>query len=175
MKTQKILNIMIFIVGIMAFIITRSIVMDLEEPFANSNQVPQDNKCSALTDCMSCATMDGCGWCGSSKKCLQTIDLAKCEKADSYITSNTQCENVEPKLTSAKARTDKVFNEGKENRRMELIRKYSDRIATNMAAIVKEENKAATKKYVQDNLCTSFSVSDNASANSSSASSVKST
>ena len=161
MKTQKILNIMIFIVGIMAFIITRSIVMDLEEPFAN----PQDNKCSALTDCMSCATMDGCGWCGSSKKCLQTIDLAKCEKADSYITSNTQCENVEPKLTSAKARTDKVFNEGKENRRMELIRKYSDRIATNIAALVKEENKAATKKYVQDNLC----------INSSSASSVKST
>jgi hypothetical protein len=135
--------------------------MDLEEPFAN----PQDNKCSALTDCMSCATMDGCGWCGSSKKCLQTIDLAKCEKADSYITSNTQCENVEPKLTSAKARTDKVFNEGKENRRMELIRKYSDRIATNIAALVKEENKAATKKYVQDNLC----------INSASASSVKST
>jgi hypothetical protein len=161
MKTQKILNIMIFIVGIMAFIITRSIVMGLEEPFAN----PQDNKCSALADCMSCATMDGCGWCGSSKKCLQTIDLAKCEKADSYITSNTQCENVEPKLTSAKARTDKVFNEGKENRRMELIRKYSDRIATNIAALVKEENKKATKKYVQDNLC----------INSSSASSVKST
>jgi hypothetical protein len=165
MKTQKILNIMIFIVGIMAFIITRSIVKSVEEPFANSNQVPQDNKCSALADCMSCATMDGCGWCGSSKKCLQTIDLAKCEKADSYITSNSQCENVEPKLTSSKARTDKVFNEGKENRRMELIRKYSDRIATNIAALVKEENKAATKKYVQDNLC----------INSSSASSVKST
>ena len=162
MKTQKILNIMIFIVGIMAFIITRSIVKSVEEPFAN----PQDNKCSALADCMSCATMDGCGWCGSSKKCLRTIDLAACEKADSYITSNSQCENVEPKLTSSNARTDKVFNEGKENRRMELIRKYSDRIATNIAALVKEENKTATKKYVQDNLC----ISDNASA-----SSVKST
>ena len=154
MKTQKILNIMVFIVGIMAFIITRSIVKSVEEPFVNEvSQVPQDNKCSALADCMSCATMDGCGWCGSSKKCLRTIDLAACEKADSYITSNTQCENVEPKLTSAKASADKVFNEGKENRRMELIRKYSDRIATNMAALVKEENKEATKKYVQDNLC----------------------
>jgi len=164
MKTQKILNIMIFIVGIMAFIITRSIVKSVEEPFVN--EVPQDNKCSALADCMSCATMDGCGWCGSSKKCLQTIDLAKCEKADSYITSNTQCENVEPKLTSSNARTDKVFNEGKENRRMELILKYSDRISTNIAALVKEENKKATKKYVQDNLCINSAIGPSTSVKS---------
>lgn len=151
MKTQKMLNIIIFIIGIIAFIITRSIVRQTET--TEGFQAKQDNKCSALTDCMSCATMDGCGWCGSSKKCLRTIDLASCEKADSYITSNSQCENVEPKLTTAKARAEKIFNEGQENRRMQLIHKYTDRIATNIAALVKDENKVSTKKYVQDNLC----------------------
>jgi predicted nucleic acid-binding protein len=151
MKTQKLLNILIFIIGIIAFIITRSIVKRTEA--TEGFKVQQDNKCSALTDCMSCATMDGCGWCGSSKKCLRTIDLGSCEKTDSYITSNTQCENVEPKLTTEKARAEKVFNEGQETRRMQLIYKYTDRIATNIAALVKDENKVSAKKYVQDNLC----------------------
>ena len=153
MKKQTFINLAIFIIGIIAFLITRYYVSTIEnfDSQEEEEESPsEENKCSALTSCSTCTTMDGCGWCAGSQICVAAG--AGCPaQAEEYISQTLQCPSTAT-LGQTDTRNTLTYNEVRENRRMELIKKYTDRIATNMAALVKPENKAAMKTYMEKNL-----------------------
>lgn len=113
-----------------------------------------DSKCSALTSCGTCTTMDGCGWCSKSEVC-RTLEDGCPGQAEEYINATAQCASTEVLAGgNINTRTDQLtYNEGKENRRMQLIKKYVDRIVLNVDVIVKDENKKEMKDYIKKNLC----------------------
>ncbi len=155
MKKQTFINLAIFIIGIIAFLITRhyiSTIENFDSQLVPDNRPSAENKCSGLTSCGTCTTMDGCGWCAGSQTCVPAG--AGCPtQAEEYISQTLQCPSTAT-LGQTDTRKTLTYDEVRENRRMELIKKYTDRIATNMAALVKPENKAAMKTYMKNNLPT---------------------
>lgn len=150
MKKQTFINLAIFIIGIIAFLITRYYVSTIENFDSQESDPSAENKCSALTSCGTCTTMDGCGWCAGSQTCVAAG--AGCPaQAEEYISQTLQCPSTAT-LGQTDTRKTLTYDEVRENRRMELIKKYTDRIATNMSALVKPENKAAMKTYIEKNL-----------------------
>lgn len=150
MKKQTFINLAIFIIGIVAFLITRYYVSTIENFDSQESDPSAENKCSALTSCGTCTTMDGCGWCAGSQTCVAAGSGCPAQ-AEEYIVQTLQCPST---ATLGQTDTSKTltYDEVRENRRMELIKKYTDRIATNMSALVKPENKDAMKTYMEKNL-----------------------
>ena len=150
MKKQTFINLAIFIIGIIAFLITRHYVSTIENFDSQAPAQLSENKCSALTSCGTCTTMDGCGWCAGSQTCV-AAGAGSPTQAEENIVQTLQCPSTAT-LGQTATRKTLTYDEVRENRRIELIKKYTDRIATNMSALVKPENKTAMKTYMKNNL-----------------------
>lgn len=152
MKRPIFIYIAIFAIGIISFLLTQWIVKrtDIENFDSQQPTVLPENKCSVLTSCATCSTMDGCGWCVGSQTC-SAVGAGCPNVAEEYIVQTLSCPSSTA-LGQQSARKTLTYDEVRENRRMELIKKYTDRIATNMTALVKPENKIAIKTYMEQNL-----------------------
>lgn len=126
------------------------------EGFAASTEA----QCNALTTCATCADEDKCGWCSSTKKCHFKGRFGdsdgKCD-ARSFTTSSNQCTAPSTSLsTSTSGGT--TYNEGREKRRLAMIKKYVDRIGTNYNALSLASSKTTAREYIADKL--SYSETD---------------
>ena len=126
------------------------------EGFAASTEA----QCNALTTCTTCADEDKCGWCSSTKKCHLKGRFGdsdgKCD-ARSFTTSSNQCTAPSTSLsTSTSGGT--TYNEGREKRRLAMIKKYVDRIGTNYNALSLASSKTTAREYIADKL--SYSETD---------------
>ena len=154
MKKPTFIHIAIFIIGIIAFFITQSIVRRTDVENFDSQLPAESSKCSTLTSCGTCTAMDGCGWCAGSQACNRIGDGCP-SQAEEYIMQSLQCPSTTA-LGQTSARKKLTYDEVRENRRIELIKKYTDRIAVNMGALVKPEDKDAMKTYIRGNMGSIF-------------------
>jgi hypothetical protein len=124
------------------------------EPFVASSEA----ECNAIKNCADCASEDKCGWCSSTKKCHLSGRFGdsngKCD-ARSFTTSSNQCTASSTGLATAGGST---YNEGREKRRLAMIKKYVDRIGTNYNALTLASSKTEARDYIADKI--SYSESD---------------
>lgn len=108
--------------------------------------------CNAITTCAECADEDKCGWCASTKKCHLKGRFGdadgKCD-ARSFTTFKEQCSSSSTGVSTSSGST---YNADREKRRMDMIKKYVDRIGTNYNALTLASSKEEARDYIQDKI-----------------------
>ena len=121
-----------------------------------------EGACNAYKSCADCADDNGCGWCASTKKCHAKGRFGdsdgKCD-ARSFTTFKEQCSATSSGVATAGGST---YNAGREKRRLNMIKKYVDRVGTNYNALTLASSKEDARDYIKDKLAYSDSNSDDA-------------
>jgi hypothetical protein len=138
--------VILLVIGAVRYITEPSAI----EPFAASSE----GQCNAITNCADCASEDKCGWCSTTKKCHLKGRFGdgngKCD-ARSFTTSPNQCTAPSTSLSTSTSRGS-TYNEGRERRRLAMIKKYVDRIGTNYNALSLASSKTEAREYIADKL-----------------------
>lgn len=109
--------------------------------------------CNAIKTCAECADEDKCGWCATTKKCHLKGRFGdsdgKCD-ARSFTTFKEQC--TATSSTGVSTSSGSTYNADREKRRMDMIKKYVDRIGTNYNALTLASSKKEARDYIKDKL-----------------------
>ncbi len=157
MKSKITPIVLIFLVILLVIGVVRYLTepQAIEPCFAST-----EAECNALTNCASCAAKDKCGWCSSTKKCHLKGRFGdangKCS-TDKFVLFEEQCTAPSTSLSTSTSRGS-TYNEGRERRRLAMIKKYVDRIGTNYNALTLASSKTEAREYIANKL--SYSESD---------------
>ncbi len=138
--------VILLVIGVVRYITEPSAI----EPFVATTEA----ECNALTNCATCAAEDKCGWCSSTKKCHLKGRFGdsdgKCP-LDKFVLFEEQCTAPSTSLSTSTSRGS-TYNEGRERRRLAMIKKYVDRIGTNYNALSLASSKTEARDYISDKL-----------------------